>query len=272
MKTEQTKLKVVTLQDNPSLEEVFWPYKQNAWPKFLLHDVYSDRLWDYTSRFFPAFQVYLLDGSDEPVACGHSIPCVWDGTITDLPVGWGDCLVKGAYGCERKSVKILRKTIGRERPEPNTLALLEITVRPEYRGQGVSYQMLKVLRTIAEEHGLQAMIAAVRPTMKSKYPTIPMERYAYWRREDGAPFDPWLRVHWRNGAEIIKVANPSMIITASVEKWEEWTGMVFPESGHYVIPEALVPLQIDRVANVGNYVEPNVWMHHPITSKRLTRA
>jgi hypothetical protein len=48
-----------------------------------------------------------------------------------------------------------------------------------------------------------------------------------------------------------------------VADWEEWTEMTFPESGAYVVPGALVPVEIDRERNEGVYVEPNVWMVHP---------
>jgi hypothetical protein len=96
-----------------------------------------------------------------------------------------------------------------------------------------------------------------------------MERYVRWQREDGAPFDPWLRAHWRLGAEILKVAHPSMVIEATIAEWEQWMGLQFPESGDYVIPDALVPIQIDCEMNVGRYIEPNVWVHHPLTTKRL---
>lgn len=41
--------------------------------------------------------------------------------------------------------------------------------------------------------------------------------------------------------------------------------MVFPESGHYVVPGALVPITIDRERDQGVYVEPNVWMVHAPT-------
>jgi hypothetical protein len=44
---------------------------------------------------------------------------------------------------------------------------------------------------------------------------------------------------------------------------EEWAGMSFPESGSYVVPGALVPVEIDRERDEGLYVEPNVWMVHP---------
>jgi hypothetical protein len=53
-----------------------------------------------------------------------------------------------------------------------------------------------------------------------------------------------------------------MTITGSVGEWTEWTGMAFPDSGVYVVPGALELVVIDREANLGRYVEPNVWMHH----------
>ena len=55
-----------------------------------------------------------------------------------------------------------------------------------------------------------------------------------------------------------------MTITGSVAEWEAWTGMAFPESGAYVVPGALVPVEIDRARGEGVYVEPNVWMRHPV--------
>ena len=60
------------------------------------------------------------------------------------------------------------------------------------------------------------------------------------------------------------------VCEGSIEEWEQWTGMQFPDSGDYVIADALVPIQIDREMNIGRYVEPNVWVHHPISSERLS--
>jgi hypothetical protein len=47
-----------------------------------------------------------------------------------------------------------------------------------------------------------------------------------------------------------------------VGEWEEWTELAFPETGTYVVPGALVPIEIDRDRDEGAYVEPNVWMVH----------
>ena len=83
--------------------------------------------------------------------------------------------------------------------------------------------------------------------------------------EDGLPFDAWLRVHVRNGGEIIKTCHTAMEIGGSIAQWESWTGLRFPESGDYVIEGALSPVQMDVERDEGMYVEPNVWVHHLIT-------
>ena len=256
MAESNSDLTIVTRHEQPGLAEAFWPQKERIWPEFMFHDIYAAKYWSYTFEVFDDYQLYLVNESGKPVAVGQTMPCVWDGTMSDLPVGWADSLVRGANDYEA----------GRQ---PNTLVALEIAIQPEYRGQGVSYRMIRAIRELAVRHGFQAVIVAVRPSLKMHYPITPMQNYVRWRQEDGAPFDPWLRAHWRSGGEILKTADPSMVVEASVEDWETWTGMKFPESGDYVIPDALVPIKIDREMNVGRYIEPNVWVHHPITTRRL---
>jgi hypothetical protein len=113
----------------------------------------------------------------------------------------------------------------------------------------------------------------VRPTHKHRYPLIPMDRYVRWRRRDGSPFDPWLRVHWRLGARLLGGAPRSMVIEGRVREREAWAGLGFPESGRYVVPGALAPITIDRRRDRGRYVEANVWMQHPVAggSRGATR-
>jgi hypothetical protein len=104
----------------------------------------------------------------------------------------------------------------------------------------------------------------VRPTLKARYPLIPIERYLTWRRKDGELFDPWMRVHERLGAEILGICPGSLVVEGTVAEWETWTEIAFPETGSYVLDEALVPIEIDREEDRGRYVEPNVWMRHPL--------
>ena len=147
---------------------------------------------------------------------------------------------------------------------PTALSALSVTVAPDRQGQGLSRLVIQALRDTAAAAGLERMVVPVRPAAKSAYPLTPMERYVSWRLADGAPFDFWLRTHWRLGATMLGVCPSSMVVTADVATWEGWTGMRFPETGPYVVPEALVPVEIDRERDVGRYVEPNVWVQHPI--------
>jgi hypothetical protein len=84
-----------------------------------------------------------------------------------------------------------------------------------------------------------------------------------WRRPDGVLFDPWLRTHERLGAEILKVAPESVRVAGTIAEWEQWAEMAFPETRSYVVPGALVPVEIDLERDEGLYLEPNVWMRHP---------
>jgi hypothetical protein len=100
----------------------------------------------------------------------------------------------------------------------------------------------------------------VRPNGKHHYPLTPIDRYAAWRRADGLPFDPWIRVHIRLGGQILRPEPRSLRIFAAVEDWQSWTGMAFPEDGQYVFPYGLAPLEV--AAGQGEYWEPNVWILH----------
>jgi hypothetical protein len=120
------------------------------------------------------------------------------------------------------------------------------------------------MRSLARGHGFPTLIAPVRPTWKDRYPLTPIERYAAWTRDDGLPFDPWIRLHVRAGGRILKPEPRSLGVSASVDEWEEWTSMSFPESGAYVFPQGLALLEIDRDACVGRYWEPNVWIEHAV--------
>ena len=175
----------------------------------------------------------------------------WDGTVDGLPGGVDDMLIR-AFGDD-----------GPDAP-PTALSALQAVVVGEQRGRGLSYAIIREMGAVARRHGFTDLIAPVRPTWKSRYPLAPMERYMRWERGDGLPFDPWLRVHRRLGAEMLAVAEASMIVTGTVAEWEEWTEMAFPESGQFVVPGALVPVTVDRKHDEGRYAEPNVWMRHRV--------
>ena len=116
------------------------------------------------------------------------------------------------------------------------VSAIAITIGVDQRGKGLSKTMLDGMRKAVAARGLSDLVAPVRPSLKHRYPLAPIERYVEWRREDGKLLDPWLRVHENAGAKLIRVAQESMRISGTVAEWEDWTKLVFPESGTYVVP------------------------------------
>jgi hypothetical protein len=241
-------LRVVTLAERPDLERAQEPLNEAGWPRFTLASApglaYTDRL----MREFADYQVLLVD-RDRLLGAGQSAPFHWDGAPSGLPSGWDEVFAQA----------MADRDAGRT---PTASAALGITMAGEARGRGLSHLLLRGLRDVATDHGLTDLLAPVRPSMKAAYPLQSMERYLNWTVPDGRRFDPWLRVHLELGGEILGVCRASMVITGTVAEWEEWTGMRFPDSGAYIVPGALVPVEIDRDGDQGRYVEPNIWVRH----------
>jgi hypothetical protein len=131
-----------------------------------------------------------------------------------------------------------------------------------YDKQGLAAEVLAELTMRARADGLERVVAPIRPTWKSRYPNVPMSEYAGWVREDGLSIDPWIRTHQRMGGVILGPAAESMVIEGTVAEWEEWTGMLFPASGDYVVPDALNLVRVDREADRAVYREENLWVEH----------
>jgi GNAT superfamily N-acetyltransferase len=147
---------------------------------------------------------------------------------------------------------------------PTMLAALAIAVMPRYRGGGVSEALARALGDLARRHRFPHLVVPVRPPHKAAEPFISMEEYASRTRPDGAPADPWIRLHWRLGASIVKVCPSSMTMHGTIGAWERATGMSFPKTGLYAIPDGLAPLRVDRERGDAVLIEPNVWMDYAI--------
>lgn len=55
-----------------------------------------------------------------------------------------------------------------------------------------------------------------------------------------------------------------MTVSGSLERWREWTGLPFGTVGPVEVPGALVPVHCDADRGYAVYVEPNVWVRHPL--------
>jgi GNAT superfamily N-acetyltransferase len=241
----------ITPVDRSDYRDLIADVADTIFPEFMHHDPVVNQHWDDLYTCFPEYQFALLDpDTGQVMGRANSLPLAWDGDPADLP---GEGVDWALMQC------VADHQAGRT---PRTQCAILIAIDPAYQGRGLSARFLKTMRSIGAAYGLKRLIAPVRPSLKHRYPLTPMERYIQWQAEPGLPYDPWLRVHARLGAELVKICHQSMRITGTLPEWEAWTGMVFPDSGPYVVPGALVPVEIDRVTDRGVYVEPNVWMVH----------
>jgi GNAT superfamily N-acetyltransferase len=248
-------VRVFTYAERPDLAARTGEIK-DTFAEFMGHGEVALRHWGKLRPELPELQLVLWDDERDAVV-GHArtLPAReaegLPGGIDDMLETWfGD----GA------------------RPEPDVLSAMVAVVDRGHGGQGLSRLLIEGMRDLARREGYSSLIAPVRPTWKERYPLISMERYARWTRDDGLPFDPWLRVHARLGAELLEVCPASMRIEGTREEWESWTGMPFPDDGEYVVPGALVPVAF--AGGRGVYVEPNVWMRHRVhrsTTRRTAR-
>jgi hypothetical protein len=180
------------------------------------------------------------------------VPISWSGDIEsgDLPRGWSDVVAIAALD------SILRR-------KPRVVSALEITIKSDFRGMGLSYAILRELISNAGRLGYKNLIAPVRPTMKQRYPNTAMSDYLQMRGPDGLSLDPWIRVHQRLGGRIVASAPLSMTIAGTLEEWRAWTSSPFDRSGLVSVAGALAPVMCDTQNGSAVYVEPNVWVLHP---------
>jgi GNAT superfamily N-acetyltransferase len=220
---------------------------RSLWPEYNHHGNHAPRYFDTLFPKYPDLQVLVVDvRTEETVARGQTIPFRWDHSLEDLP-----------RGIDAVGIRAVE-----EDSQPTALSALSAEVLAEYQGNGLSALVISAMAGLARSHGLQTLVAPVRPVGKDQYPIIPIDRYVHWRRQDGLPFDPWMRVHVRLGASILRTEPRSLEICRPVADWEKWVGMPFPEDGDYVFPGGLAPLSVQ--GETGQYWEPNVWMLHPV--------
>ena len=63
---------------------------------------------------------------------------------------------------------------------PDTLCIMAAAVRADRQGGGLAGQAFSALRDRATGSGLERVIAPVRPSLKTRYPLTPMEKFARW--------------------------------------------------------------------------------------------
>ena len=242
-------LHAFTAEERPDLwqrartERTFEP----LWPEYNQHGTHAAEYFGALVPRFAHLQALFVDRrSGDLVARARTIPFHWDGTLDDLPSGID------ALGL---------RAVAEPRP-PTALSALAAEVRTEYQRQGLSAFVLTAMAAMARRAGLAPLVAPVRPSWKDRFPLHPIAAYGSWTRQDGRPFDPWIRLHVRLGARILRPEPFSMEITGPLSDWEDWTGLRVHHDGSYVFRDGLAPLRV--TGRVGEYWEPNVWMLHTV--------
>ncbi len=238
-------------RDRPDYRELVSQVTSVVWPEFMHHDPIAIRLWDSLYQRFDDYQFALYDTDANAIAgLANSVPLSWNQDERDLPEEGLDWALQQSALDSAGGVPI------------HTLCGLQIVVAPAYQGKGLSRRLIDELLGLARRKDLVRVVVPVRPSLKERYPSTHMDAYIQWLNGDGLPFDPWLRTHVRAGGRMVKVCHRAMTITGRVLDWEGWTRMHFPTTGSYIVPGALIAVDVNIADDVGTYVEPNVWVTH----------
>jgi GNAT superfamily N-acetyltransferase len=179
---------------------------------------------------------------NEPVAAVRAVRLRWDGTSSDAPAGGaGEAVARaGEDGAD-------------------TLAVLDVRVAAEARGQGIGGVLLARTAALAADVGCRRTLVLLRPHAKAAHPLTPFVRYLAAVRDDGQPFDPWLRVAWRAGLQPVRSVDRSLVASAPLVRWSAWSGRRFPTSGPELVPGAIKPTIVEFERGEGRYREPHLW-------------
>ena len=247
-------MRVVTLGERPDLRPALERIAAAVWPPsmaYIRQDAVCNRYWPALSRDFADFQPVLCDGRGRVVAGGYTVPFAWDARPATLPSGVDGVLVQAMRD----------HRLGRP---PTTLSALLAVVDPRRQGRGLSAAVIRAMATLARRHGLRALVAPVRPTLKHRYPLTPMVDYI--RVAPRRP-DPARSVV--AGACTAGRAHPASRATIDGDRGPRAGvgGLDRPAvSAERSLRRTRRPrARHDRSpARPGRYVEPNVWMLHPV--------
>jgi Acetyltransferase (GNAT) family len=251
LRDDDLSLELIRLSDYDDGVDVVEALSHAHWPEFLFHTTAIERHWSVLLERFPECQLVIRDlPTGTLVGTANSIPfALGSSNLAARQDGWDG---------------VLRAGTAPDAPPPDTLSALSVLIVPAHRRPGAALLALRGMKQIAREHGFRELVAPVRPTLKHSYPLASFDRYVRWQRSDGEAFDPWIRKHMNLGGAVVGPAWQSMRVEASIADWERWTGMSLPESGSYIIPHALVPVEVDRDTDRALYVEPNLWIRHRV--------
>jgi hypothetical protein len=247
-------MEIFTLRERSDLRPlIFSSNLESVWPEFMKHDATANLY--FAPWMLDRYLDYVFAGIDDGkvVARGFSVPFAFNtNDRAELPDGGWDQVIRWAH-----EDSMIRRT-------PTALSALEISLLPEARGSGNSLALLNAMKSCAKAKGLTSLFAPVRPNQKHLQPRMPILEYVKKVGSDGLPIDSWLRTHLRAGGKVVKIAPCSMTIVGSLFDWSRWTGKPFDRSGEVMVAGALSPVMVSLEQDCAVYVEPNVWVQHPV--------
>ena len=244
-------VEITTIAQRPALAGA--EIDAGDWGDYMRHNRISEAYFWQTLEAFPDTCLIATAEDGSVVADAQAVQLRLGGQAREqLPAGGWEQAVVWAFADARRHVV------------PNTACALNISVVHDFQRQGLASLMLAVLRDAVAAVGLASLIAPVRPSHKHLEPATPMAEYAHRVRDDGLPFDPWLRTHVRAGGEIVGMAPTSWLVPGTLEEWRTWTGLAFDATGAIEVPGALTAVHCDVESGCAVYVEPNVWVRHTV--------
>lgn len=243
---------VATCADHPELFDASVALENETWDglSFLDYTGAHDAHYEGLLEKFPEYHLCMIElGSGEMVATGMCVPLHVAKNAVLPHEGWDWIVETAAAQGGRRA---------------NTIGALSISVPEQHRHRGFARDMINTMRSLAVMNNFSSVIAPVRPSAKCKHPLVPMDQYVDWRDDRGRIFDPWLRSHVAAGGQVAGVCERSMVVQQPIEFWRSWTNCNLDQAGPVSVAGALAPVVIDLKANVGRYVEPNVWVTHHV--------
>ena len=163
---------IATVAQQPELATLLNGF--NPWPPFMRQDPVGSLYYADPVATYPEFVLVAVDRDhpDRAIAKGYSVPFTWDeDPAVSLPEdGWDGVIVEAT----------LDRLAGRR---GNLVSALEISVRDDQRGKGLSELMLAAMRETAAALGFTSLVAPVRPSGKHLHPDLSIADYAGLRRD-----------------------------------------------------------------------------------------
>lgn len=222
---------------------------QNSYPLFIKYSTGVEHYWERMEKYFPEFQLALVDEKHQLIGTINSVPFHWDKNLEDLPHDGWDWLIK-------KSVEDYERNI-----QANFLGGIQINILAHHRSKGFSKKMIAKAKSLKSKHNLDNFILPIRPTLKWKFPELSMGEYIQ-KKVDNQLYDPWIRTHLNSGARVIKVCNNSMNVSGDINFWEKALGQSLKKSEYIQYKGALNPIEINIENNHGEYREENIWIKY----------